>query len=299
MTEPAPLLRILAATDLRLESDEVIRQALAIAKAEPGRACRVAVCHVLPELRVVRALFPQLHAEDALAAAEIEAFAREELHAALERLGNPEVDVFFEVGSPNVRLVERAKAWRADLVVIGAPTSSPRSSRTAEGVIRHAPIPVLVARSSGQGPVVVGSDLSEPSLRAVLFARDQARALGKGLVAVHAVDASRELGWLSALRRFSATARETFTERLGAKIDEASAQLKAVLAPVAPAAHVDVQIGEAAAVIARRAADLDASLIVVATQGRTGLDYALVGSVAEGVIERANCSVLVVRDRAE
>ncbi len=299
MTEPAPLARILAATDLRPESDEVIRQALAIAKAEPGRECRVAVCHVLPELRVVRSLFPQLNAEDALAAAEIEAFAREELHACLERLGNPEVDVFFDIGAPNVRLVDRAKAWGADLIVVGAPGAAPRSSRTAEGVIRYAPIPVLVARPSGKGPIVVGTDLSEPSLRAVLFAREQARVLGKGLVAVHAVDASRELGWLSALRRFSATARETFTERLGEKIDEAAAQLKAALAAIAPDAHTDVQIGEAAAVIARRAADLDASLVVIATQGRTGFDYALVGSVAEGVIERVNCSVLVVRNRAE
>lgn len=294
MTTP-PLARVLAATDLRPESDEVIRQALAIAEGKH----RVALCHVLPELRVVRPLFPQLHAEDALAAAEVEAFAREELEACLERLDNPAVDVFFESGAPNVKIVERAKAWRADLVVVGAPRATPRSSRTAEGVVRHAPVPVLMARPSGKGPVVAATDLSDPSLRAVVFAAEQAKVLGKGLVVVHAVDTSRELGWLSALRRFSESARETFTAKLGARIDEASGEISRAVASIAPSAQVDVQIGDAASVIARRAADLDASLVVVATHGRTGIDYALVGSVAEGVIERTPCSVLVVRDRAE
>jgi nucleotide-binding universal stress UspA family protein len=37
-----------------------------------------------------------------------------------------------------------------------------------------------------------------------------------------------------------------------------------------------------------------ASLIVVGTHGRTGIEHVLMGSVAERVVQRAACPVLVV-----
>ena len=50
--------------------------------------------------------------------------------------------------------------------------------------------------------------------------------------------------------------------------------------------------------IVELATQLGCDLIVMGTQGRTGLKYALLGSVAEKVVRHASCSVLVVRDRA-
>jgi nucleotide-binding universal stress UspA family protein len=284
--------RILAATDLRPHSDEAIKQALAMARGTH----RVAICHVMPEVRSVRPLFPQLQMDDALAALEIEAFAREEIARALDRIGAPDVDVFLERGAPHVGIVERARAWRADLVVVAAPATSRSTSGTAESVSRLAKVPVLVARPSGAGPIVVGSDLSEPSLRAVEVGANQAQATGRPLVVIHAIDAGHELAWLGALRRFSDVARETYTSRLYARVGEAAGELGQAIADIAPGARGDVEIGEASEALTRRAKELDASLLVVATQGRTGLDHVLVGSVAEAVIANAPCSVLVVRD---
>ena len=43
------------------------------------------------------------------------------------------------------------------------------------------------------------------------------------------------------------------------------------------------------------ASELPAQLIVVGTQGRTGLSRIALGSVAEAVVRAAPCSVLVVR----
>ena len=63
----------------------------------------------------------------------------------------------------------------------------------------------------------------------------------------------------------------------------------------APGATCDVREGRAAEVVLQVAAELDASLIVIATHGRTGFDRALMGSVAERVVENAVGSVLVVR----
>lgn len=50
-----------------------------------------------------------------------------------------------------------------------------------------------------------------------------------------------------------------------------------------------------AAEIAQLATDLEASLIVVGTHGRRGVQRLLLGSVAEGVVRMAHCEVLVVR----
>jgi nucleotide-binding universal stress UspA family protein len=47
------------------------------------------------------------------------------------------------------------------------------------------------------------------------------------------------------------------------------------------------------------AADEHADMIVMGTQGRTGLDRLLLGSVAERVIRHASCPVLTVRPNLE
>ncbi|HIJ81101.1 MAG TPA: universal stress protein [Desulfuromonadales bacterium] len=50
--------------------------------------------------------------------------------------------------------------------------------------------------------------------------------------------------------------------------------------------------------IVRTAAEIDASLIVLGTHGRTGLDHILFGSTAERVVRQAPCPVLTVRQPA-
>lgn len=53
--------------------------------------------------------------------------------------------------------------------------------------------------------------------------------------------------------------------------------------------------GEPVARILAVADDVGAGLIVLGTHGRTGLSRLLMGSVAESVVRRANCSVLTVK----
>jgi nucleotide-binding universal stress UspA family protein len=57
--------------------------------------------------------------------------------------------------------------------------------------------------------------------------------------------------------------------------------------------------GDAVDEILRVARDADADLIVLGTHGRTGLGRLLMGSVAEQVVRRAPCPVLVVKAPAE
>jgi universal stress protein A len=69
------------------------------------------------------------------------------------------------------------------------------------------------------------------------------------------------------------------------------------------AEHPELQVhnilakGVVAEEVLRAARRLRCHLIVLATHGRTGLKHVLMGSVAENVVRRAPCPVLIVRPR--
>jgi nucleotide-binding universal stress UspA family protein len=65
--------------------------------------------------------------------------------------------------------------------------------------------------------------------------------------------------------------------------------------PCETSAHI--RIGHAARELIALAKELEADLLVVGTQGRTGLERVLMGSVAEHVVRAAPCPVLVARPR--
>lgn len=69
------------------------------------------------------------------------------------------------------------------------------------------------------------------------------------------------------------------------------------LALKAGAARVstDTAVGDPAGEIVRLAAEKKADLVVMGTHGRTGIEHALMGSIAERVVRRAKCPVLTVR----
>jgi nucleotide-binding universal stress UspA family protein len=62
----------------------------------------------------------------------------------------------------------------------------------------------------------------------------------------------------------------------------------------APAVRVETAVGDPASEIVAWAQDKGADLLVLGTHGRTGLEHALMGSVAERVVRRARCPVLTV-----
>ena len=63
----------------------------------------------------------------------------------------------------------------------------------------------------------------------------------------------------------------------------------------APRVSAETAIGEPAAEILEVARTRGAELVVMGTHGRTGLEHALMGSIAERVVRRAHCPVLTVR----
>jgi nucleotide-binding universal stress UspA family protein len=63
----------------------------------------------------------------------------------------------------------------------------------------------------------------------------------------------------------------------------------------APAVEMVKAVGEPAKEIVSFAADQQVDLLVLGTHGRTGLEHALMGSIAERVVRKARCPVLTVR----
>ena len=63
-----------------------------------------------------------------------------------------------------------------------------------------------------------------------------------------------------------------------------------------PAVNAEVLASDSPAeAICKRAGEIGATLIAITTHGRTGLPHLFMGSVAEGVVQKAPCPTLVMR----
>ena len=272
---------VLVAFDLSEGADEVLRQAHALARHLGGR---LYVCHVLPELLRVRMLFPQLQQQDAGDLQVLERKAIETIAARVEAVTGrapDEYSVSTDVGSPHSGILRQAEEIRPGLLVLGA-------GGVAERVVRYAPCPALLVRPSPPGEVLGATDFSDPSLPAVGAAVSEASRRGVAPCLIHSIDLTPIMPmevpmWPippQVLEDVRASARE---------------RLKGCLRGFGTKGECLVGDGNAASAILRAAEELPAELVVVGTRGRTGLVRLALGSVAEAVLSRAPCSVLVVR----
>jgi nucleotide-binding universal stress UspA family protein len=212
--------------------------------------------------------------------------------------GREDADLVVEVceGSVYATLVERAEAARAELVVVGCcGTNQPDTElgEVALQVVRYAHAPVLVARECADGgPVVAATDISDPALPAVVAAARVAARRGVRLEVVHAFDLPIEPVAIPEAVMFLPAP----TEEQRAQLRELARQrLLGELARCGVTAEPVLLDGPAAPSVLARVAEVSASLLVVATRGRTGLSRVLLGSTAEALVRGAACPVLAVR----
>jgi nucleotide-binding universal stress UspA family protein len=287
------VMRVLVATDFSESATAAIQEAHKRALEVGGR---LAVCHVVSD---AEALSERLHRRSpgnpfgALGARDkIGLELRGSLTAQTGR-SEADLDVFVEEGTPHEEIVRRAAAWKSDLLVVGAGQTRMLGSvfsGVAEKVSRHAHCPVLVTRPSERSKcILVATDLSDPSLPAIVAGAREAERLGVRLSVIHVIDfaAAGAMGGLPMAVPGSASHLEI--ERA------ANQQLHEAMARLSVAGEAHVVEGPPAASILAMSETLWAGLLVVGSRGRTGLARILLGSVAEEVIRRAACSVLVVR----
>ncbi|HEY7935794.1 MAG TPA: universal stress protein [Candidatus Limnocylindrales bacterium] len=199
-------------------------------------------------------------------------------------------------------IVDAANAFEADLIVLGshgrgAIGSAVLGSVAAE-VVEYAATPVLVVRNATVSRLVLADDgsSSAAAARALLGHMPGFRGLPVRVVSA----AERQPGWLGWLQPEAAGDIQAFEEALQADFkDHETTASKAAdeLAAAGLVAEGVAPVGDPATEIVHAAEAFHADLIVMGTRGKTGFERLLLGSVAHKVVQRAHCSVLVVRRR--
>ena len=278
---------VLVGIDFSPSSDEALRQGRQLADY---LNTELIPCHVLPELLHIRMLFPQWGGVDSDFQKTIGAKGAEAMDRQLDAVLGSErrqTAVLVDSGSPHAGLLSQADVAGAGIIVLGA-------GKVAERVVRHARVPVLVARSSPPGPVIGASDFSDPSLPALETAAAEARRRGAPLHLLHVVDIAPYALAGAAEMAYSGVP-STGVDLINSLRAAALGSLRERLEHFGIGGEVHALSGRAADAIISHAETNRAQLVVVGTHGRTGLARLTLGSTAERVIERAPCSVFVVR----
>ncbi|MEZ4401256.1 MAG: universal stress protein [Kofleriaceae bacterium] len=278
--------RVLAVTDLGPAGAATVAAAAEQVAAAGGE---LAVVHAIPDLVMARPVFPNLNTDDAVAQAEFPAKVRQALEAQVAAAApGVTATLMIEGGGPAEVALKAADAWGADLIVV---TSVDETSIDSERIVRHAQVPVMVARAGhARGPVVACTDFSDPALPAVRAAAAEARRTGDPLLVVHALEplpyavvGIEGYGIMLGSEWYSERRRNA-EDRLAEALRDAGVE----------GTYVAVE-GPVVSVLAQTARDHAARLMVIGTVGRTGLTRFLLGSVAESLVRAAPCSTLVVR----
>lgn len=136
--------------------------------------------------------------------------------------------------------------------------------------------------------IVVPTDFTPHSERAMAFAAALAQKFGASVTLIHVIesftysvtDTVQIIDHYAALK----TIAEPLLEEMRKKLEKQKIKAKSVLTRGTP--YDD---------IVRTARRNGADLIVMGTHGRTGVRHLLMGSVAERVLRLAHCAVLTVR----
>lgn len=204
-------------------------------------------------------------------------------------------------------LLRTADYTDADLIAVGASGHSAVArfflGSVAESVARYAPRPVLVTRplTSPLREVIVGVDGSDCGRAAAEFAASQlplppvctlrlASVVPQplfGVVGDPLYPSTREYMELERSNREARDQAHLKTEALAVTLRSANEGSRIEVEPVA--------LGNPAEELMRIADERSAGLIVVGSQGLTGIERFLLGSVSERVMRHAPCSVLIVK----
>lgn len=157
----------------------------------------------------------------------------------------------------------------------------------------HATVPAAAMTPSRMTlrRILVPVDFSDPSRKAVHYARAFAEQFGARLVLLHVVEPLAYPPDFAVVPLIPPDAEE-------ARVRELRRQLDGMASGVGPGVTVEAKVtsGRPWQGVVEEARATGADLIVVSTHGYTGFKHALLGSVAEKIVRHAPCPVLVVRD---
>jgi nucleotide-binding universal stress UspA family protein len=205
------------------------------------------------------------------------------------------------VGIPEDGILEAAEETKAAVIVLGthgrAGLDRFRLGSVAEAVLRKAHCPVLViSAKAGAQPLVnplrlqlsrllVATDFSASSNTALRWAAGLARLLDARVMLVHVAERT-------------ASSRSHSVHMDGASQKRVDRKLRHAISTSGADDMVSDSFllhGDPAETILAHAVRTRASLIVMGTRGRRGMERLMLGSVAESVLRSAQCPVLIVK----
>jgi nucleotide-binding universal stress UspA family protein len=272
----------MVATDLSARSDRAVERTLLLAA---DLQAKLTVLHVVDEDLPARIADRYRDEAQALLAEQLSAKGN----------GSIEAKVVFGRGADTILSV--AEDREIDLIVLGLhrnETSRPMFLGTAaERVVRAGRWPVLIVKNranKGYERILIGIDFSVYSRCAVELAVNTAPRAEFYLV--HAYDLPFR-GLLTGHARTAGTKR--YEQKLVEHISDEFAAFVAAVAKKPERYQQLVREGSARQVLHQELERLAPDLLVVGTHGRTGVSHALLGSVAEDMLNAPACDVLVVK----
>lgn len=171
-----------------------------------------------------------------------------------------------------------------------------RSTRAARGTLharRASHSKATTSRPTGSNidirTILVPTDFSPPSLKALKYARALAKEFGAALHLLHVNDIAVEAPTLAPLFPANREMGNKLRRRLHAIAAECALPIRGL--------RCHVRVGKAFNEVCDAARELRADLIITATHGYTGVTRVLLGSTAERIVQHSPCPVLVVRER--
>lgn len=287
--------RVLVGVDFSTESDASLVAALQIAALHEAEVYAVHVIDSRPEDDLLN---PAVEHKNTILDA---------LNARLKRVAEKSLPSFnaahlhgvLRTGRPAEELLSAANEHNADVVVVGN-RGKGLIQRTllgsvASSLVRRLERPLIVTRGWEQGPakrVLAAVDLGDDSVRVIRVAADWAQRIGVQLVVLYAWEIAGLSDSYSAIaglpgRDVDRTAIHDARARIGELVEE-------VLGPDHDA-ELHVRAGLAVYEILGAVDRDEYGLVVMGSHGRRGFSKMLLGNTAEQVVERAPCSVLVLR----
>lgn len=291
------LRRIIVGHDLRVGGETALRSAALLAK-RCGAALRLV--HVIEPQRSYQRISHPLTSPYTVEEIAQKTGARLQALAVSSELAHLQVEYEVRIGKPFAELIIARRAWQADLIAVGSASQEEVHflGSTSERVVRKAMVPVLVAKkalSAWSKTFLLPTDFSDCAKKAAGEALWLAESFSGRIVFLHVVD----------LYPLYSVA---YTDDFGVSVplpppapESIESEWQDFLSGL-PLEKVEwekcTEEGEAATTILRQAEQKQADLIVMGTHGRTGLEYMLLGSVAEKIVRRTHCPVLTIRPDA-
>jgi nucleotide-binding universal stress UspA family protein len=224
----------------------------------------------------------------------------------LRRSGR-EVVSEIQAGVPKKAIVEYAREWGADLIMIGFHRANALTrfvlGSVAHAVLRTAPCSVEIVRPSPRGlpgssrgmKIVVGTDGSNCSQKAVCAVANRPWP-AETLVKV--ISVQEPFVPASEMTVYPPDLMEEIADRERRRAEDALASARQMLssAGVQLCDSSATLLGDPRNILLDEAKSWGADLVVLGSHGLRGIDRVLVGSVSEAVAMHAHCSVEVIRD---